>query len=502
MPELLLVLLKINSVLLLFAAAYYLVLRRLTFYSLNRLFLMFGILFSSLYPFIDLTEFFHQQVKYQEGMVALVPALNGKVSNFISNEFIFNYWDVLVWFFYAGVLVFGLRLAFQFYSLYRIHRQSIPGALQDYPVRILKDTVSPFSFWRTIYINPSLHQQKEISTILAHEEVHVKQWHSIDILLAELSVVFYWFNPGVWLMKKAVKENLEFITDERILKKGVDRKTYQYSLLGVGQLEAPSVLVNNFNLSDLKKRILMMNVKRSSRLTLSRYLLLLPLLLLITLSFTVTKKEIKEHLKPIQEAIAQQTRVDIPAPVQAQQVEQPKHIAVTVNSEKLNNKTEKVPVKKESTARKIMSYVIGTIYINTDTMSKARFQGLEKEASEKLQIAMATEMLEKLQRDKGDASTADSIVFKKISSGDVKNVIRLRGVPSIPKGENGKAVVSYTIKSDSGFHHNTKIRFILNGKEIAPEELKNIPSDEVKSVIVRKNNIDMDEVIVTGRKKL
>jgi bla regulator protein BlaR1 len=66
-----------------------------------------------------------------------------------------------------------------------------------------------------------------------HEQVHVNQWHTIDILLAELSSIFYWFNPGIWLMKKAVRENIEFITDRKILNKGIDSKTYQYSLVSV-----------------------------------------------------------------------------------------------------------------------------------------------------------------------------------------------------------------------------------------------------------------------------
>ena len=107
-----------------------------------------------------------------------------------------------------------------------------------------------------------MHNENELNTILTHEQIHVKQWHTLDIILAELSVVFYWFNPGIWLMKRAVKENLEFITDEKILKRGMDKKAYQYSLLDVGNIVPAIEIVNNFNLSDLKKRIKMMNAKR------------------------------------------------------------------------------------------------------------------------------------------------------------------------------------------------------------------------------------------------
>jgi len=284
MPYLLLVLWKINLVLLLFAAAYYLVLRRLTFYSANRWFLLFGVLFSSAYPFIDLSVFFEKRRE----VIYFIPDVNARVSG-LAHQAVSGYWQFILLVFYAGALLMAVRLAIQFISLYRIHRRSVPGRVADYRVRILRDALRPFSFWQSIYIHPALYREEELQTILAHEDIHIKGWHSIDILLAEWSVVFYWFNPGVWLMKKAVKENLEFITDDKILKKGVDRKTYQYSLLETGSLHAAPALVNHFNFSDLKTRIKRMNARRSSRLHLGRYVIVIPLLLL-TLAFTVSKK--------------------------------------------------------------------------------------------------------------------------------------------------------------------------------------------------------------------
>ena len=87
MPDFFIILFKINLVLVLFAAAYYLILRRLTFYVLNRVFLVFGILFSTLYPFIDLTDFFHQQ---NQQLVAFVPEFNQKVATMLPLSFISN----------------------------------------------------------------------------------------------------------------------------------------------------------------------------------------------------------------------------------------------------------------------------------------------------------------------------------------------------------------------------------------------------------------------------
>lgn len=295
MPHFFLILLKINLVLILFSATYYLVLRRLTFYSINRMFLLFGIIFSSAYPFINLTSL----LASHKSVPAFVPGLNQQVSQLIKQDAVPVFWQILYLFFYIGVVLMALRLMVQFISLYRMHQNSSPDKLNQYPVRILADKVSPFSFWQTIYINPGLHKQEDLPNILAHEQVHVAQWHTLDIILAEICVVFYWFNPGVWLMKKAVRENIEFITDARILRKGIDKKAYQYSLLDVGTLQPSVAIVNNFNLSDLKKRIKMMNAKRSSKVNLTRYLLALPILLCITLAFTIDRKGMQKSLVPL-----------------------------------------------------------------------------------------------------------------------------------------------------------------------------------------------------------
>ncbi|SKB88358.1 M56 family metallopeptidase [Daejeonella lutea] len=313
MPALFILLFKINVVLILFAAAYYFVLRKLTFYGLNRAFLIFGILFSSAYPFININTVSSRYDK----IASIAPAIGQQVSGYIQPGSISVYWQSANFVFWTIVVLMAFRLAMQFFSLYRIHKNSSPGHASDYRMRILSDDLGPFSFWQTIYINPKLHSKTDLENILKHEKVHVDDWHTLDIILAELSIVFYWFNPGVWLMKRAVRENIEFITDAKILRKGIDKKTYQYSLLHAGNLVPAMAIVNNFSLSDLKKRIKMMNARRSSPLALSRYLFLLPILLLTTLAFTISKKaEIKKIIfsKPMLAISSPERRESQPNP--------------------------------------------------------------------------------------------------------------------------------------------------------------------------------------------
>jgi hypothetical protein len=489
MPQLFIILLKINLVLLLFAATYYLVLRRLTFYTLNRCFLVFGIVFSSIYPFIDLTEFFSRP-EVEHTVINYLPQLNQKATDLVPSGFFINNWPILSTLFYLGVAFMALRLAIQFISLYRIHRKSNPGKLDDYRVRLLSDNVSPFSFWQTVYINPKLHTEKELDTILAHEMVHVRQWHSLDIILAELSVVFYWFNPGVWLMKKAVKENLEFITDQNILKKGIDRKAYQYSLLGVGQLNATVTIVNNFNLSDLKKRIKMMNVKPSSRLTLSRYAFALPVLLLGTLAFTVSKREIKAPLPKI-------SAIDISAD---QNVTAQAGGKATKPHKALVPKTTAKKTVKDTLPR--VSYIFDTFVIKRDSLGK--LAGLDADAilaadRKKLDLSEL-----KIVKNMGAESpfvlkSTDTPSIIKIDDKH-KVVINVKSVKRMSEGavspaHNGTVVIKAIKRGDSLMNHGD-IQFMIDGKAISSVDVSKLKPDEIRRIQINRRADKAPEIAI------
>ena len=94
-------------------------------------------------------------------------------------------------------------------------------------------------------------------------------------------------NPAMWLLKCEIRRNLEFLADKRVVHSGFDRKTYQYHLLRLSHPSAAAQIVNKFNVSPLKKRIMMMNKKRTSRMGLIKYALLVPIAGLLILSSNV-----------------------------------------------------------------------------------------------------------------------------------------------------------------------------------------------------------------------
>jgi len=186
------------------------------------------------------------------------------------------------WLFYLywiGVVAFGLNLLLQMVVL--LFQAYTRPFMKDGKFRIveLSGDKAPCSFGNNIFINPEKYDWETYSQILLHEKVHIQQRHSLDILLAELVLVLQWFNPFAWFYRTEVESNLEFLTDDAVLgHKEVERSSYQMSLLKVSAPHLSLGITTNYNQSLLKKRILMMNAKKSNIHIMWKYFFLVPLL--------------------------------------------------------------------------------------------------------------------------------------------------------------------------------------------------------------------------------
>jgi hypothetical protein len=188
--------------------------------------------------------------------------------------------------YWCGVAAFGLNFLLQVIVLLRQAYKS--PAIQDGQFRIVElDTdKAPCSFGNYIFINPAKYDWETYSQILLHEKIHIKQGHSFDLLLAELMLVFQWFNPFAWLYRKELENNLEFLTDSDVLNNNeVERELYQMSLLKVSVPNLSLRITTNYNQSLLKKRIVMMNAKKSNIHTTWKYFFLLPLMAFLMCAF-------------------------------------------------------------------------------------------------------------------------------------------------------------------------------------------------------------------------
>jgi len=201
-----------------------------------------------------------------------------------TNTSFFSWQEVLTWagwLYWFGVIVFAGNFLLQVITLlYRAY--SLP-VIRDGKFRIveLAGDKAPCSFLNNIFINPEKYDWETYNQILRHEKIHVEQKHSVDLLVAELVIVFQWFNPFAWKYRKALEDNLEYLTDDQLVNHDqVEMTSYQLSLLKVSAPHFPLNVTTNYNQSLLKKRIAMMNVKKSNLHTAWKYCFLLPLLVL------------------------------------------------------------------------------------------------------------------------------------------------------------------------------------------------------------------------------
>jgi beta-lactamase regulating signal transducer with metallopeptidase domain len=280
---------------------YKLLLHRETFYKLNRYMLIVCLVISFALPLLHVPQQFSLRKKetaarVQKPTVTVTDFVQQNPSNtkpavetprIADNQTgpadtKFSFAQLMIWLFWIywfGVIVFAASFLFQLVLLiYRAYRNPV---ILDGKYRIVEVSgdKAPCSFGNNIFINPEKYEWETYNQILLHEKIHIRQKHTIDILITELLLIFQWFNPFAWSYRREIESNLEFLTDDQLMRqKKVDKKTYQLSLMKVSAPHFPLSLTTNYNQSILKKRIAMMNIKRSNLHTAWKYFFLMPVL--------------------------------------------------------------------------------------------------------------------------------------------------------------------------------------------------------------------------------
>ena len=300
--------LKINVAIALFYAFYRLFFYKDTFFTWRRAALLCFFAISAVYPLLNIQTW----ITEQEPMVAMADLYADIVlpEFTITPEQATSDWKTLllqtVGFAYWGmVIVLAIRFFIQFAGIIRLAFRCQKAKIGNTNVHLLRQASGPFSFFHWIFIHPTSHTEDELSEILTHEQTHANQWHSIDVLVSEIVCIFCWFNPFAWLMKREIRTNLEYLADNRVLETGHDSKAYQYHLLGLSHHKAAATIYNSFNVLPLKKRIKMMNKKRTREIGRTKYLMFLPLaaLLMIISNIEAVARTTKEMAKDVIEAV-------------------------------------------------------------------------------------------------------------------------------------------------------------------------------------------------------
>lgn len=299
--------LKINVAIALFYAFYRLFFYKDTFFTWRRTALLCFFAVSAIVPLFNIQTWIEQQ----EPMAAmadlyatvvlpeltLTPQPETDWKQLLADGIGIAYWLV--------VALLAARFLVQLTGIIRLGRRCPTQKIDDTTVHLLPRPEGPFSFFRWIFIYPDAHTGEELHEILTHERTHARQWHSLDVMIGELACIVCWFNPFAWLMKREIRTNLEYMADEKVLETGHDSRTYQYHLLGLSHHKAAATIYNSFNVLPLKKRITMMNKRRTRAIGRTKYLMFLPLaaLLMIVSNIEAVARATQKITAEVMEAV-------------------------------------------------------------------------------------------------------------------------------------------------------------------------------------------------------
>lgn len=297
-------LIKINVALMLLYGFYRLTVSRDTFFGLRRLTLWLIYAVALMVPALNL-EYWVRDTPTMESMAHVYADTFYPVVVVKAQASSITWMDMLQGIYWVGVAVLSLRLVWQLFSIIRLVVISRKQEVEGITVHLLKGEGSPFSFFRWVFMYPSTLEGRQLHEVMVHECTHVSGHHSLDTLFSELFSIACWFNPFAWLMKQEVRMNLEYLADESVLSDGNARKSYQYHLLGLAyrQPNESTKIANNFNLLPLKKRIKMMNKRRTSEIGKAKYFLFAPLagVLLMVSNIESVAREIGEQIPEVAE---------------------------------------------------------------------------------------------------------------------------------------------------------------------------------------------------------
>ena len=275
----------------LFYVLYLLILKNETFYQANRFYLVSGLLLAILLPLFPISyatpislgnnsDFFSLSENQLSG--------NASTTHKDASGSSWTFIDALILIYALGIISSYSRLLWQTIKVFRKIKGKEYKIIEGIKV-IDQPDVMPYSFFNVVFIDIQKYSERELSNIIAHERVHIRERHWIDLLTIELLSVLFWMNPVVWLYKRSIKQNHEYLADQGVLLAGY--RPGQYQALLINQLMGVKVLgfAHNLNFSLNKKRMEMMKKEKSPSARKMKLLLALPIIALLVFAFA--KKE-------------------------------------------------------------------------------------------------------------------------------------------------------------------------------------------------------------------
>ena len=251
-----------------------------TFFQLNRVFLLSGLIISLVVPLISLPENFFQnaqalpEISMRKIQTEYVPF------TFSENESAsFNLRHLLSIVYSAGVVLLGCRFLLGIFKVLQIKRKSLRARIEGVDVYI-NDSQQAFSFFNIIFV-----PAKVDSLIVRHEQVHIRQMHYLDNLFIEILSIILWFNPVMIFYKRALKSEQEFLADHGAIQNLADVEVYLQCLLNATLSKSRTPLVSHFGSQLIKNRIIMLTKNKTPLYGAMLYFLIVPAVALLLVAF-------------------------------------------------------------------------------------------------------------------------------------------------------------------------------------------------------------------------
>ncbi|WP_316769288.1 M56/M15 family metallopeptidase [Pedobacter frigiditerrae] len=287
-------LLKVSACTVLFFAFYLLVLRRLTFFKINRFYLLFTLIISFIIPTLHFTV--EREIVQAESIITpeTVPItevtnqafeISVQKENVVALEEGFDYYSLLPYLYLSIVIGLLLVASWRLLQLVKHTRNSVEE-INGLKIISKGKGFTNCSFFNYVFIDEGNLTETELSILLKHEEVHAKQLHSIDKIILMIIKAVLWFNPIVYLYDKALEEAHEYEADDAT-SQNFGTSEYAGLLLRLAISKSEMPLVHNFVKSPIKERIKMLFNSKSKNMKKLMYLLALPIGLGLLWGFTV-----------------------------------------------------------------------------------------------------------------------------------------------------------------------------------------------------------------------
>lgn len=266
-------------------------------FKFNRYFLLGSLVFSLVIPFII--------IPVERNVLPLIETTgNLSMTNAIeySSEFISSTngkWiiDFNILFLLCGsiCLMLFLRFCFNLFNIIKRITNNQKKNKNGYTIVLLNERVLPYTFFKYILVNREDYVQGNIDdSLIQHEITHCKQLHSIDIVFMELIKIFLWINPFIWLLKKEIQLNHEFLADDSVLSNH-DIISYRKMLIDLVLNKNAGILISNFNFSFTKQRLKMMTKHFSRKKAISSKIASLMVFIILGILLSCSQEDLVKN---------------------------------------------------------------------------------------------------------------------------------------------------------------------------------------------------------------